>query len=137
MVHSYGGSSIDKSDFNMQGEFFKTIKSLRDNPNIIICKPDKGPGVAILNDCDYIEKINKVLFDDSKFKCLDTTTANTNIAKIDIKYQRQLLKLTRKVIYIYSGLCIKSYILLVLKDKESMDYLKFIKRTPYFFRFSI
>ena len=137
MFHSYFGLSIDKSDFNMQGEFYKNIKSLSNNPNIIICKPDEGSGLAILNDCDYIEKINKGLSDDSKFKCLDITTEKNNIAMIDIKFQRQLLKLTRKMVYIYSGLFIKSYVLLVLKDQESMDYLKSIKRTPHFFRLSI
>ena len=41
LEHSFCGSSIDKSDFNMQREFFKIVKSLRDNPNIIISKSNK------------------------------------------------------------------------------------------------
>ena len=75
---------------------FKTIKSLRDNFNIIISKPDKGSGVIILNCCDYIEKMKKILSDDSKFKCLGTTTKNDNTAKIESKLQRQPLELTKK-----------------------------------------
>ena len=34
LAYSFCGSSIDKSNFNMQRKFFKTIKSLRDNPNV-------------------------------------------------------------------------------------------------------
>ena len=75
----------------MQRKFFKTIKSLRDNPNIIISKPEKGSGVVILNHCDYIKKINKNLSDDSKFKCSGIITENDNIAKIETKLQIQLL----------------------------------------------
>ena len=30
---------MDESDFNMQSELFKLIKSLRNNPNIVINKP--------------------------------------------------------------------------------------------------
>ena len=90
------GSSVDKSDFNMQCEFFKTINSLHDNSNIIISKPEKGLGVVILNRCDYIEKANKILSDNSKFKCLGATTENNNIAKIEAKLQRQLLEFTKK-----------------------------------------
>ena len=49
--------------------------------------------MVILNCCDYIEKINKILSHDSKFKCLGSTTENNNTAKIETKLQRQLLKL--------------------------------------------
>ena len=80
----------------MQLEFFKTIKSLCDNPDIIISKPDKKSDVVILNCCDYIEKMNKILSDDFKFKCLRSTTENDNIAKIETKLQRQLQELNKK-----------------------------------------
>ena len=80
----------------MQLEFFKTIKSLCDNPDIIISKPDKKSDVVIPNCCDYIEKMNKILSDDFKFKCLSSTTENNSIAKIETKLQRQLQELNKK-----------------------------------------
>ena len=110
----------------MQREFFKTVNSLGNNPNIIISKPDKGSGVVILNCCDYIGKINKILSDNSKFKCLDSTTENNNTAKIETKLQRQLLELTKKMNH--PGVLAKLYVLLALKDQECMDYPKSTKK---------
>ena len=40
--------------------------------------------------------MNKILSDDSKFKCLGSTTENNNIAKIETKLQRQLPEFTKK-----------------------------------------
>ena len=80
----------------MQREFFETIKSLGDSPNLIITKPDKKSCVVILNCCDYIEKINKILSDDFKFIYLGTTNENDNTAKIETKLQRKLLALTKQ-----------------------------------------
>ena len=106
----------------MQLEFFKIIKSLCDNPDIIISKLDKKSDVVILNCCDYIEKMNKIL-SDFKFKCLSFTTENDNI-KIETKLQRQLQELNKKdeiprSIY-------KVIAPLLLKDQDCTDYLKSI-----------
>nr|XP_027210078.1 uncharacterized protein LOC113803492 [Penaeus vannamei] len=43
-------------------------RTLRDDNNIVITKPDKGRGVVILNRDDYFSKINTILSDSSKFK---------------------------------------------------------------------
>ena len=42
LAHLSCGLFIDKSDFNIQHEFFKTIKSLHDNFDILISKLYKG-----------------------------------------------------------------------------------------------
>ena len=48
------------------------LKKLSRNRNIVILRPDKGNGVVILNRVDYINKVESLLSDTSKFKKLDT-----------------------------------------------------------------
>ena len=40
--------------------------------------------------------MNKILSDDSKFKCVGSTSDNDNTAKIEAKLQKQLPELTKK-----------------------------------------
>lgn len=44
------------------------IKDLARNKDIIISKPDKGQGVVLINRCDYINKIEDILNDKTKFQ---------------------------------------------------------------------
>ena len=44
------------------------LKKLRDNKNIIICRPDKGNGVVIIDKSIYIRKMLELLNDSSKFR---------------------------------------------------------------------
>eukprot|EP00794_Sanderia_malayensis_P010369 gene10369-11449_t len=70
LAHAYCGTPIDLIDFYMHREHFQTIKSLRNNRDILIIKPDKGSGVVILNQKDYITKMGDILNDNSKFEKL-------------------------------------------------------------------
>ena len=45
----------------------KLLKYLSKDKDTIICKPDKGRGIVMLNKCDYIEKMQGILNDSSKF----------------------------------------------------------------------
>ena len=45
----------------------RLLRDLSKDKNIIICRPDKGQGVVILNKCDYKEKMHQILNDPSKF----------------------------------------------------------------------
>ena len=56
-------SSVDKHRISV-------LKGLKDDKNIVICKPDKGNGVVILNKDDYISKTEEILQDITKFKLL-------------------------------------------------------------------
>ena len=47
--------------FNEQD--LKILENLKKNKNIIICKPDKGRGVVILDKEDYVTKMNTILND--------------------------------------------------------------------------
>ena len=58
--HKVFSSLFSKSDV-------KILKDLSKDESIIICKPDKGRGIVILNKCDYKEKIYHILNDPSKF----------------------------------------------------------------------
>ena len=48
------------------------LKKLSRNKNLIILRPDKGNGVVIVNRVDYINKVESLLSNASKFKKLDT-----------------------------------------------------------------
>ena len=71
LAHLYCDSTIDLCDFTMCKECFRAINRLRKNDDIIITKPDKGFGIALLNKSDYIDKMNEILDDQLKFKRFD------------------------------------------------------------------
>ena len=52
----------------LNGDHLAALRNLTQNNDIVISRPDKGGGVVILNKLDYIEKINNILNDTSKFK---------------------------------------------------------------------
>lgn len=67
--------------------FFKkcdldTLKKLSSNRNLIICKPDKGRGIVLMNRTDYINKMNHILEDNTKFKII-----NEDPFKLSIRLQ--------------------------------------------------
>ena len=70
VAHWFCGSPIDTSKFSMDNSCLQAIKSLRSNKAILITKPDKGSGVVILNKSDYVNKMECILSDISKFKLL-------------------------------------------------------------------
>ena len=43
------------------------IISLRNDPDIVLLKPDKGNGVVILNRSDYVKKMQTILNDKENF----------------------------------------------------------------------
>ena len=45
----------------------KGLKSLSEDQNIVIIKPDKGNGVVILDKANYHSKMHSILQDSSKF----------------------------------------------------------------------
>ena len=57
------------------------LYSLRNDPNIIITRPDKGNGVVILNRCDYVNKMYDILNDVSKFLPCNHDTSLANLTK--------------------------------------------------------
>ena len=64
------------------------IKSLKQDNNIIITRPDKGNGVVILDRQDYILKMTELLSDTSKYRTLPHTDTLKHIKAIEDKLNR-------------------------------------------------
>ena len=95
LAHLYSDSTIDSRDFTMHKECFRAINRLRKNDDIIVTKPDKGSGVVLLNKSDYVDKMNKILDDQSKFRRLGPVSSNDNTAIIESRLQKRLLDLVK------------------------------------------
>ncbi|XP_050508877.1 uncharacterized protein LOC126886076 [Diabrotica virgifera virgifera] len=52
---------------NLTKEEFNALRNLQKNKNIIIIRPDKGNGIVILDRLNYVEKLNNILSDNTKF----------------------------------------------------------------------
>ena len=46
---------------------WKALDDLRKDDCIIITKPGKGKGIVIINKLDYLNKIKKLIFDETKW----------------------------------------------------------------------
>ena len=95
LARLYCDSTIDSRDFTMHKEYFRAINRLQKNDDIIITKPDKGSGVVLLNKSDYVDKMNEVLDDQSKFKRRGPVSSNDNRASIESHLQKRLLDLVK------------------------------------------
>ena len=95
LAHLYSDSTIDSRDFTMHKECFRAINRLRKNDDIIVTKPYKGSGVVLLNKSDYVDKMNKILDDQSKFRRLGPVSSNDNTAIIESRLQKRLLDLVK------------------------------------------
>ena len=69
------------------------IKTLASNKDIIICKPDKGRGVVILDKATYVTQMHKLLSDTSKFEKI----TNFNFAKYTLKIEDKINNFLRKL----------------------------------------
>ena len=73
-------------------EDFLILRKLAQRNDIILCRPDKGRGVVLLNRDDYIQKMNLILSDSSKF-CKIGSPEFSTVFKIEDKINRTLKKL--------------------------------------------
>jgi hypothetical protein len=46
----------------------RALKQLKQNPDILLLRPDKGSGVIVMNTSSYLQKFDEILSDTSKFK---------------------------------------------------------------------
>ena len=68
------------------------LRRLLDNKNIIICRPDKGNAVVVLNKSDYITKMETILNDKSKFH-----KVHDDVLKLSISLENKFIDLLRKL----------------------------------------
>ncbi|CAF4732335.1 unnamed protein product, partial [Rotaria sp. Silwood2] len=75
---------IQKNKFDFEQENYrKLLQNLKEDRSIIITRPDKGRGVVLMEKQDYVNKIQSILNDSSKFSSLseDPTLARENSLK--------------------------------------------------------
>lgn len=77
---SFFGNFHHNNLFN--NEELQTLKNLASDESLVICKPDKGYGVVILDKEDYLNKMEDILSDKTKF-----TLINDDLAKITLRYE--------------------------------------------------
>ena len=68
------------------------IKELKRNKEVIISRPDKGNGVVIMNRAEYVDKMNVILADDSKFERIGGTETHDHTLQQDRALQAFLLR---------------------------------------------
>ena len=95
LAHTVCGVSIDSGDMSMYRQHLRVVKTLKSNQEIIITRPDKGKGVVILNKADYINKMNALLSDTSKFEMLGPVSTHDKTSKNEQTLQKYLLKLVK------------------------------------------
>lgn len=73
-------------------EDFDILRKLSGRDDLVVCKPDKGRGVVLMNRGDYIDKMNLILADRSKFIEVGAPDF-ASIYKTEDKINRTLKKL--------------------------------------------
>ena len=95
LAHLYCDSTIDSRDFTMHKEWFRAINRFGKNDDIIITKPDKGSGVVLLDISDYVDTMEEILDDQSRFKRLGPVYSSDNTASVESRLQKRLLDLVQ------------------------------------------
>ena len=68
-TYAYSGSTIDRHDVPLLKDHHKAVRSLRQNSDILITKPDKGTGTVVMNKSSYFKRIEtEILSDSDKFE---------------------------------------------------------------------
>ena len=72
----------------------RQLKELASNKEVIVCKPDKGRGVVLLDRSTYINKITEIISDASKFELLSVEMEKCT-TKIEDKINNFFTKIKR------------------------------------------
>ena len=91
---SFNNINCNKISPNMPGNQLKALKELSKDENIVILKPDKGNGIVLLNKQDYINKVNVILNDSSKFEIIHNSAIKL-VHKLENKIRLFLGKLKK------------------------------------------
>ena len=98
--YSFKGYKIFSSIFSKRD--ICDLKQLASNKNIIVCKPDKGRGVVLIDRVTYTNKMINIVNDTSKF--IKLTESIRTIDKIN-NYLRKLKNLDLLSAETYKQLC--------------------------------
>ena len=73
----------DKCPDNLTPEQLNSIKTLQNNPNIVIQRADKGGGTVVMDKSYYIRKLTELIDDDTKFVECDANKTSKVKKKIN------------------------------------------------------
>ena len=77
---AYNMMEIDDRRFFTDSKMLKIIRNLKER--MVIVKPDKGMGIVLIKKCDYINSLESIFNDESKFKKVDHDPTLTRIGTI-------------------------------------------------------
>ena len=92
LAHRFANCKVDRTGFRLNREHMNAIKNLKKRSDVIITKPDKGNGVVLLKRSDYVDKMEVILNDTSKFLHIGTADANDRTVQIERALQAVLLR---------------------------------------------
>ena len=81
--------------FHFKQKDVSILKSLAKNKNLIICPPDKGKGIVLLNKTDYTNKVTDLLSDTSKFF---QYPEQEDLYKLSLKQEDKICRFLRKLL---------------------------------------
>ena len=82
----------DSEPDKLPRRYMRALKSLPDDPSIVITPTDKGGGVVIINKTDYVTKMKELLNDNATY----TKKSSGFVDKISKKFNKDARKLLRK-----------------------------------------
>lgn len=94
--HKMSVTKPDLKSFSMTREHTKALRALRRNDDIVICRPDKGRATVVLDKADYVEKMNTILRDETKFEMIGPVREHDRTFKIEEQLQDYLKALFDK-----------------------------------------
>ena len=71
---------------NMPPEELQALQNLAKNKDIVVMRPDKGTGVVIMDKSDYVNKVEQIILDETKFK----VHKNQDLYKISRSIERKV-----------------------------------------------
>ena len=91
VAHQYRSS---KPLYNslLKTRHINALKELKNNPNIVILRPDKGSGAVVMDVSDYNAKMSDILNDHTKFIVVDKPQDITDIEKTVDKMLKEFKK---------------------------------------------
>ena len=96
LAHRFANSRMDRTGFRLNREHNNAIKNLKKRSDVIITKPDKGNGVVLLERSDYVDKMEMILNDASKFLSIGPADVNDRTVQIERALQAFLLQAKKR-----------------------------------------
>ena len=92
LAQRYTSVKLDHTAFPLGRDHLRAIHELRRESDVVICRPDKGTGIVLLDRADYNSKMMEILNDTSKFECLGSCEEHDRTEQIEKALQAFLLR---------------------------------------------